>query len=87
MRNAPDFARQAEEYRGKGDVLLFREDLGADGVRRLTIALTETCGGRAAVFGGGGHPGAAGCRIEAPLEEAEAMITAAVGAHLKELGL
>ena len=41
----------------------------------------------AAVFGGGGHPGAAGCRIEAPLEEAEAMITAAVGAHLKELGL
>jgi len=41
----------------------------------------------AANFGGGGHPGAAGCRIEASLEEAEAMITAAVGAHLKELGL
>jgi len=47
-----DFARQAEEYRGKGDVLLFREGLNADGVRRLTIALAETCGGRAAVFGG-----------------------------------
>ena len=41
----------------------------------------------AANFGGGGHPGAAGCRIEASLEEAETMITAAVGAHLKELGL
>ena len=47
-----EFARQAEEYRGKGEVLLFREGLAADGVRRLTIALSETCGGRVAVFGG-----------------------------------
>lgn len=62
MENA-DFARQAEEWRDKGDVLLFREGLSADGVRRLTIAVAETCGGRAAVFGGvdGDYKYAIGC--------------------------
>lgn len=34
-------------------MLLFREGLSADETRRLAIALSETCGGRAAVFGGG----------------------------------
>lgn len=51
LENA-DFARQAEQMRGCGDVLLLREGLQPDGVRRLAIALGETCGGRAAVFGG-----------------------------------
>lgn len=44
------FALQAGEYRGKGDVVLFEEDLGADGVRRLCDAVLQVCGGRAAVF-------------------------------------
>lgn len=56
----------AEQYRDAGDVVLREEDLSADGVRRLAIALQDTCGGRAAVFSGDdkagykyavGHPG------------------------------
>ena len=35
-----------------------------------------------AVFGGGGHKGAAGCTIYAPLEEAKAQIIAACGGAL-----
>lgn len=46
------FARQAEEWRGKGDVLLFEKELSPDAVRRSAIALSEVCGGRAAVFSG-----------------------------------
>ena len=41
----------------------------------------------AAAFGGGGHPGAAGCRIQAPLAQAEAQIVAKVQEHLEALGL
>lgn len=59
------FARQAESLRGKGDVLVFEDGLTPDGVRRLAIAVSEVCGGRAAVFSGEegaykyamGHPG------------------------------
>jgi len=46
------FARRAEVWRGVGNVLLFEEGLTSDGVRRLTIAVSEVCGGRAAVFSG-----------------------------------
>lgn len=41
----------------------------------------------AAVFGGGGHAGAAGCKINASLEQAEEQIVAAVGRWLEEHGL
>lgn len=46
------FDRVAEEYRGRGDVVLFYPDLTADGVRRLAVKVMEACGGRAAVFSG-----------------------------------
>ena len=46
------FARTAERLRGAGDVLLFQEGLSADGVRKLAIAVLETCGGTCAVFSG-----------------------------------
>ena len=44
------FARLAEEYAGKGDVLLFEKDLAPDAVRRLCDAVLHTCGGQCAVF-------------------------------------
>lgn len=44
------FANEASKWSGKGDVLLFREDLGADSVRRLADAVTQSCGGLCAVF-------------------------------------
>lgn len=48
----------AEELRGRGNVLLVREDLSPEGLRRLACAVMETCGGLcAAVSASGG-----GCR-------------------------
>lgn len=44
------FAAEAKKWEGKGDVLLFREGLEADGVRKLADAVMQTCGGRCAVF-------------------------------------
>ena len=44
------FSRLAEEYAGKGDVLIFEKDLTPDAVRRLCDAVLHTCGGRCAVF-------------------------------------
>jgi len=51
LENA-DFARKAEEYAGKGNVLLFEGDMSADSVRKLCTAVLEKCGGRCAVFAG-----------------------------------
>ena len=45
------FARKAAALAGTGDVLLFEEGLSPDGIRRLTDAVYQVCGGRAAVFG------------------------------------
>ena len=47
-----DCARKAQEYAGKGDVLLCEGDMSADSVRRLCDAVLDTCGGRCAVFAG-----------------------------------
>ncbi len=44
------FANEASRWKGKGDVLLFREGLESDSVRRLTDAVTQSCGGLCAVF-------------------------------------
>ncbi len=59
------FRRTAEEYRGRGDVLLLTGPLSSDGVRKLADAVSAACGGRCAVFSGEGeaykyaviHPG------------------------------
>lgn len=51
MENA-QFAALAEQYRDKGDVCIKVDGLSADGVRRVAIAVQETCGGRAAIFSG-----------------------------------
>ncbi len=47
-------AAEAEKarLRGAGDVLLLREGLDAEGVRRLAAAVFESCGGVCAVFSG-----------------------------------
>lgn len=47
-----DFARKAELYAGKGDVVLFEGAMSADSVRRLCDAVLDKCGGRCAVFAG-----------------------------------
>ncbi len=46
------FRRTAEDYAGKGDVLLVVPPLQGDGVRRLCDAVSQVCGGRCAVFSG-----------------------------------
>ena len=46
------FAETARQLSGAGDVLRFEEGLEPDGVRRLAVAVAETCGGLAAVFSG-----------------------------------
>ena len=47
-----DAARLAEEYAGKGDVLLIQGAMVADSLRKLCGAVQEKCGGRCAVFAG-----------------------------------
>lgn len=47
-----DFARLAEEYAGKGDVLLFQGAMTGDSLRKLCGTVQEKCGGRCAVFAG-----------------------------------
>lgn len=49
---AESFARIASGYAGAGNILHFEPGLTADGVRRLTVAVMEQCGGTAAVFSG-----------------------------------
>ena len=46
------FAAQAQELKGTGDTLLFRDDLPPDELRRLCDAVMHTCEGRCAVFSG-----------------------------------
>lgn len=48
------FAGEAKKWEGKGNVLLFKEGLEADSVRKLADAVMQTCGGRCAVFSGNG---------------------------------
>ena len=47
-----DFARLAEEYAGKGSVLLIQSPMTADSLRKLCGLVQEKCGGRCAVFAG-----------------------------------
>ncbi len=44
------FSQTAEQLRGAGNVLLFEEELDSDSLRKLAVAVMETCGGRCAVF-------------------------------------
>lgn len=46
------FRRTAAEYADRGDVLLIVPPLQGDGARRLCDAVSQTCGGRCAVFSG-----------------------------------
>lgn len=49
------FAQIAAQYEGKGDVLLFEDEMNGDSVRRLCDAVANACGGRCAVFAGAGN--------------------------------
>ncbi len=51
------FAQIAAQYEGKGDVLLFEDEMNGDSVRRLCDAVANACGGRCAVFAGAGKHG------------------------------
>ena len=44
------FAQTAAQYEGKGDVLLFEDEMSGDSLRKLCDAVTNHCGGRCAVF-------------------------------------
>lgn len=46
------FARIAAQNAGRGDVLLFEDELSPDSVRKLCDAVASVCGGRCAVFAG-----------------------------------
>lgn len=46
------FASLAQQYEGKGDVIVFEDGLAPDGVRRLCVAVMECCGGRCVCFSG-----------------------------------
>lgn len=46
------FAALAQQQCGRGDTLLFEEELSADSVRRLADAVKETCGGTVLVLSG-----------------------------------
>ena len=46
------FAQTAAQYAGRGDVLLFEDELSGDSLRKLCDAVANTCGGRCAVFAG-----------------------------------
>ncbi len=47
-----DFIRKAEEFAGKGDVLLIEGAMAGDSLRKLCGLVKEKCGGRCAVFAG-----------------------------------
>ncbi len=51
------FAEKAEALRGKGNCVLFEEGLSSDSVRKLAVAVMESCGGRCAVFSGDDEAG------------------------------
>lgn len=51
------FAALAEEYAGRGNVLLFQEGLSPDGLRRLCDSVLQRCGGRCACFSGDDQSG------------------------------
>ena len=46
------FQQRAEALAGAGDVVLFEPPMAPDSVRKLAVAVMETCGGRCAVFAG-----------------------------------
>ena len=46
------FAQTAAQYAGKGDVLLFEDEMSGDSLRKLCDAVANACGGRCAVFAG-----------------------------------
>ena len=46
------FAQTAAQYEGKGDVLLFEDEMSGDSLRKLCDAVANACGGRCAVFAG-----------------------------------
>ena len=52
-----DFARKAEHFAGKGDVVFLEGDMSSESVRKLCAAVMDTCGGRCAVFAGSDEQG------------------------------
>ena len=51
------FQQKAEALAGVGDVLLFEKPMAPDSVRKLSVAVMETCGGRCGVFSGDDESG------------------------------
>lgn len=58
------FATIAQSYRGQGDVLHFEADLTPTALRELADAISETCGGTAAVYSGNDTQGYAICIVD-----------------------
>ena len=51
------FQQKAETLAGAGDVLLFEKPMAPDSVRKLSVAVMESCGGRCGVFSGDDESG------------------------------
>ena len=51
------FQQKAEALTGAGDVILFEKSMAPDSVRKLSVAVMETCGGRCGVFSGDDESG------------------------------
>lgn len=49
------FKAEAEKWEGAGSVLIFKKNMEADSVRKLTDAVMQTCCGCCAVFSDNGH--------------------------------
>ena len=51
------FQQKAEALTGAGAVILFEKSMAPDSVRKLSVAVMETCGGRCGVFSGDDESG------------------------------
>lgn len=51
------FTMMAEAYRGAGNTVLFENDLSSAGIRELSDAIAQVCGGTAGVFSGNDETG------------------------------
>ena len=75
------FDLKAGAYREAGNVLLFENNLDANGVRELSDRVAEVCGGRAAVFSGKDGEGYSFCLVtrDGDLRSFGKAMTAALG--------
>ena len=78
------WALRAKEYEGKGEVLLIESAMPNDSLRRLAVAVGESCGGLCAVFAG--ENGRYAYAVKLPPDEDERVFARAMNAALQGRG-